>query len=56
MQTTVGVHGWSVTHNAKHFKDPNVFRPERWTDPECTDLLEASKPFLVGPRMCMGIK
>ena len=54
MQTVVGVHQWSVTHNAKHFKDPNEYRPERWL--ERTDDLDASKPFLVGPRMCMGIK
>lgn len=45
---------WSVTHNEKHFKDPDVYRPERWL--EKTDRLEASKPFLLGPRMCMGIK
>ena len=45
---------WSVTHNEKHFKDPNVYRPERWI--EKTDRLDASKPFLLGPRMCMGIK
>jgi cytochrome P450 len=55
-KTTVGVHMWSVTHNSRHFTDPDTFRPERWTDPDCTDHLDASKPFLVGPRMCMGIK
>lgn len=44
---------WSVTHNEKHFKDPNTYRPERWL--EKTDDLEVSKPFLIGPRMCMGI-
>ena len=45
---------WSVTHNSKHFKDPDTYRPERWL--EKTDDLDASRPFLVGPRMCMGIK
>ncbi len=52
--TTVSVHAWSVTHNAANFRDPHVFRPERWFEKE--DRLDASKPFLVGPRMCMGIK
>jgi len=54
--TTVGVHMWSVTHNPRHFSDPQSFRPERWIDPECHDNLDASKPFLLGPRMCMGVK
>ncbi|CAK7222048.1 hypothetical protein SCUCBS95973_004707 [Sporothrix curviconia] len=49
--TTVAVHMWAVTHNPKYFKDPN-----RWLDKEnTTERLDASKPFLVGPRMCMGI-
>jgi cytochrome P450 len=47
---------WSVTHNPKNFADPDVFRPERWTDPTSSDNLDASKPFLLGPRMCMGLK
>jgi cytochrome P450 len=47
---------WSVTHNPRHFADPDTFRPERWVDPECADDLDASKPFLLGPRMCMGVK
>ena len=37
LQTTVGVHMWSVTHNPNNFKDPYTFRPERWLDPKCTD-------------------
>jgi len=52
--TTVGVNMWSVTHNPNNFKDPYVFRPERWLDPNCTDNLSASQPFLLGPRACMG--
>lgn len=47
---------WSVTHNPKHFTEPEQYRPERWIDPACTDDLDVSKPFLLGPRMCMGIK
>jgi cytochrome P450 len=46
---------WSVTHNSKYFSDPDTYKPERWIG-NSGDNLEASKPFLVGPRMCMGIK
>jgi len=56
LQTTVGVHMWSVTHNPNNFKDPYAFSPERWLDPNCTDNLSASQPFLIGPRACMGQK
>jgi cytochrome P450 len=55
-QTTVSVHAWSSTHNAKNFKDPDSFIPERWLDPESTDNLSASNPFSVGPRNCIGQK
>ncbi|KAF2814750.1 cytochrome P450 [Mytilinidion resinicola] len=52
--TTVAVHMWSTTHNPKNFKDPYEYRPERWMEPNNTDNLDASKPFLLGPRACMG--
>jgi cytochrome P450 len=55
-QTTVSVHMWSSTRNPKNFKDPDVFQPERWLDPNCTDNLSASNPFLLGPRACLGQK
>jgi len=54
--TTVSVHMWSTSHNENNFKDPYTFRPERWLDPNTTDNLDASKPFLLGPRACMGQK
>ncbi|KAE9366387.1 benzoate 4-monooxygenase cytochrome P450 [Stipitochalara longipes BDJ] len=50
----VGVQSWCVTHNPKYFKDPHTFRPERWLDPDCTDNLSASQPFLLGSRNCIG--
>ncbi|KUJ07472.1 cytochrome P450 [Mollisia scopiformis] len=52
--TTVSVHSWSSTHNAKNFKDPDSFVPERWLDPDNTDNFSASNPFLLGPRGCSG--
>jgi len=32
------------------------FKPERWLDPDCTDVKEASQPFSLGPRVCLGRK
>jgi len=55
-QTIVGVHLWCVTHSPTYFKDPDTFNPERWLDPQCTDNLGASQPFLLGARNCIGQK
>jgi cytochrome P450 len=55
LQTTVGVHSWSVTHDPANFKDPYAFRPERWLEP-ITDNLSASQPFILGTRNCIGQK
>ncbi|RDW86029.1 cytochrome P450-6 [Coleophoma crateriformis] len=52
--TSVSVAPFATTHNPKNFKDPDIFRPERWMDPKCTDKLNASNPFSLGPRACMG--
>ncbi|PGG97499.1 hypothetical protein AJ79_09169 [Helicocarpus griseus UAMH5409] len=45
---------WTVTHDAKYFHDPMTFKPERWIDPTCTDVKEASQPFSLGTRACLG--
>lgn len=55
-QTDVNVIPWSITHNEKYFSDPWQFKPERWLDPDTTDVKEASRPFLLGPRDCLGRK
>lgn len=39
-----------------NFSDPWAFKPERWLDPDCTDDLEACRPFSLGPRNCIGQK
>lgn len=53
--TTVSVCMWAATKSARNFKDPYVFRPERWLDREnATDKLGASNPFSLGPRGCIG--
>ncbi|KAI0448952.1 putative cytochrome P450 [Xylaria acuta] len=45
---------WSMTHDEKYFHDPFTFKPKRWIDPKCKDIKEASQPFSLGPRGCIG--
>ncbi|KAL4916488.1 cytochrome P450 [Aspergillus aurantiobrunneus] len=52
--TEVYTSAWAVTHDPQYFHDPDVFRPERWTDPTCADRKEASQPFSLGLRACIG--
>lgn len=47
---------WTITHDEKYFHDPMKFKPERWIDPACTDVKEASQPFSLGARGCLGRK
>ncbi|KAJ5139217.1 cytochrome P450 [Penicillium bovifimosum] len=47
---------WAVTHDPKYFEDPMQFKPERWIDPHTRDVKEASQPFSLGPRGCLGRK
>ncbi|TDZ61725.1 Cytochrome P450 monooxygenase BOT4 [Colletotrichum trifolii] len=50
----VFTHAWTLTHSEQYFSDPLVFKPERWLDPYSTDVREASQPFSMGPRGCLG--
>ncbi|PVH97979.1 putative cytochrome P450 [Periconia macrospinosa] len=52
--TEVYTSAWTVTHDPKNFERPNEFIPERWIDPENKDIKEASQPFSLGPRVCIG--
>ncbi|KAK2610031.1 hypothetical protein N8I77_003491 [Diaporthe amygdali] len=45
---------WTVTHDERNFRDPYAFKPERWLDPAREDNLEASQPFSLGLRGCLG--
>ena len=47
---------WTVTHDEQNFHEPFTFKPERWLDPACTDIKEASQPFSLGARGCLGKK
>ncbi|KAI4254075.1 MAG: hypothetical protein LQ352_003321 [Teloschistes flavicans] len=50
----INVSPWTVAHNPDYWDKPMEFRPERWLDPQSSDVKEASQPFLLGPRSCIG--
>lgn len=52
--TEVYTSTWSVSHSAEYFSDPDKFYPERWTDLDGKDIKEASQPFSLGYRACIG--
>ncbi|KAI0013292.1 putative cytochrome P450 [Xylariaceae sp. FL0662B] len=57
--TMVEVQHWSMNHSSDNWKDPWVFRPERFLNTpekaaEAGDKLEALQSFNVGPRNCIG--
>jgi len=61
MQTLVEIQHWSVNHSTDNWKDPWVFRPERFLSGsrdamENLDKLDAVQAFSVGPRNCIGRK
>lgn len=47
---------WSVLHDRKHWGDPEIFRPERFTDPQTGHFVQ--DPWLInfglGKRVCLG--
>ncbi|KAK9426646.1 putative Cytochrome P450 [Seiridium unicorne] len=45
---------WVVSHSPEYFEKPEEFIPERWTDPNYKDVKEASQPFSLGYRACIG--
>lgn len=55
-QAEVYTSAWTVTHDARNFHEPMSFKPERWLDPGCGDVKEASEPFSLGYRACIGRK
>ncbi|KAF2095562.1 cytochrome P450 [Rhizodiscina lignyota] len=44
----------AIHHNPTYFSEPDKFIPERWLDGGTGDNLEASQPFSIGPRGCIG--
>lgn len=56
VQAEVFTHAWTLTHSEQNFTNSNKFKPERWMDPNSTDIKAASQPFDMGPRGCLGQK
>ncbi|PCD21244.1 hypothetical protein FGRA07_11740 [Fusarium graminearum] len=52
--TVVSVDTYTVSHDARNFPDPNSFIPDRWIDSEQKVNKDASRPFSLGPRGCLG--
>ncbi|KAF3760420.1 hypothetical protein M406DRAFT_52939 [Cryphonectria parasitica EP155] len=52
--TEVYTSAWTVTHDPSYFHHPMSFLPERWLDADCSDTKEASQPFSLGYRACIG--
>lgn len=55
-KTTVAVAPWAAINSSLNFKYPQKFIPERWLGDErfVNDKLNASQPFSLGPRGCIG--
>lgn len=56
--TVVAAWTWSVTRDPRYYAHAFEFHPERWLFGEderfANDKLDASPPFSIGPRSCMG--
>jgi cytochrome P450 len=54
----VGVSQWAMYHDPTLFTNPHIFAPDRFTGESPglfgEDRLDAIKPFLTGPRSCLG--
>lgn len=55
-KTSVAVQQYAVCRSSANFHRPDEFLPQRWLgDPEfANDRREASQPFSIGPRNCIG--
>lgn len=55
-QTSVAVQQYAACRSSVNFRRPDEFLPQRWLgDPEFAgDRREASQPFSIGPRSCIG--
>ncbi|KAM0544798.1 hypothetical protein ACHAPJ_011625 [Fusarium lateritium] len=53
--TVVSVDCWTASHDSRNFHRPDEFLPERWIGHGFGDQKDASRPFSLGPRGCLGI-
>lgn len=54
VQTVVSTNPLAASMSAENFHDPWVFNPKRWMDADNQDILDASQPFSLGSRICLG--
>ncbi|KAJ5709395.1 Short-chain dehydrogenase/reductase SDR [Penicillium malachiteum] len=52
--TIVSTNPLASTMDPANFEQPYAFKPERWLDTNEANILEASQPFSLGPRGCIG--
>ena len=55
-QTIVSTNPVAASLSSANFESPLDFRPERWFGENTQDILEATQPFSLGPRGCLGRK
>jgi len=61
--TSVSTSFWTTTRSSSYFASPRLFYPERWLDHDhpywedrfADDVKDASRPFSIGPRACIGL-
>lgn len=59
MQTFVQISTLATSLSSSNFHDPDCFVPERWLGDDArfqNDKKQASQPFSIGPRNCVGQK
>ncbi|KAF4491719.1 Cytochrome P450 monooxygenase aclL [Colletotrichum fructicola Nara gc5] len=52
--TVVSTNPFAASMSPQHFHEPWAFKPERWMNSNKEDILEASQPFSLGTRNCLG--
>ncbi|PVH97982.1 putative cytochrome P450 [Periconia macrospinosa] len=52
--TVVSTNPLASCLSASNFEDPLAFKPERWLEKSSEDALDASQPFSMGTRGCLG--
>lgn len=54
LKTVVSTNPLAAGLSPVNFKDPLEFKPERWLGTNETDITEATQPFSLGARGCLG--
>lgn len=53
--TEVSVDNFVMSRDTRSFPDPDSFNPDRWIGDDSGCIKEASRPFSLGPRACLGV-